>query len=236
MTKRRLPDNVVPSGGSLNFTTDTIPEPFEMEHQLAKGRWGVLHVFEGLVQYVELDTGLDVDIIAPDLVVIPPEEAHYVNVSDPVLCRVDFFRELSAETEIRTPGSYADDAVRQSLERCESYGEIGEVFYESFLNASQEIPQHFENTEFIRQRTVLRDSVKMMVEHDVAEPDMRTMLKRLGETHNRENRNIPPFLYELWLDSICATVSLLDPEWDKDLDRLWRVRLRPGIQMITAAY
>ena len=196
----------------------------------------MLHVFEGRVQYVEFDTDVDVDIIAPDLVVIPPGEAHYVNVSDPVVCRVDFFRELSQDAEIRTPGSYADDAVRQSLARCESFGEFGAVFYESFLNASQEIPHYFENAEFIRQRIVIRDSVKMMVEHDVAEPEMQAMLKRLGETHNRANRNIHPFLYELWLDSVCATVKLLDPEWNDDLDRLWRVRLRPGIQVITAAY
>ena len=236
MTRRRLPENVVPSGGSLNFTADTIPEPFETEHQLAKGRWGVLHVFEGSVQYVELDTDVDIDVVAPDLVVIPPEEAHYVHVFDRILCRVDFFRELSPDTEIRTPGSYANDAVRRSFNRCESHGEFGEVFYESFLNASQEIPRYFENTEFVRQRIVIRDSVKMMVEHDVAEPEMQVMLKRLGETHNRANRNIPPFLYELWLDSVCATVKLLDPEWDDDLDRLWRVRLRPGIQVITAAY
>ena len=236
MTRSRLPDNAVPSGGSLNFTADTLPEPFETEHQLAKGRWGVLHVFEGLVQYVELDTDTDIDIVAPDLVVIPPEEAHYVNVSDPVLCRVDFFRELEPDADIRTPGSYADDDVRLSLERCETYGEFGEVFYEAFLNASQEIPHYFENTDFIRQRLVLRDSVKMMVERDVADPAMRAMLKQLGETHNRHNRNIPPFLYELWLNSVCATVRLLDPEWDERLDRQWRVRLRPGIQLITAAY
>ena len=45
-----------------------------------------------------------------------------------------------------------------------------------------------------------------------------------------------PILYELWLDSICETAKALDPEWSDDLDRHWRARLRPGMQIIMAAY
>ena len=39
-----------------------------------------------------------------------------------------------------------------------------------------------------------------------------------------------------WLDSICETAKALDPEWSDDLDRHWRARLRPGMQIIMAAY
>ena len=236
MAKQRLPAGLVPSGGSLNFVEDTVPDAFKSEHQLADGRWGVLHVFEGSIQFVNLETADESEIVAPDLIVIPPAVPHLIRISRPVLCRVDFFREMASGSTMRTPGSFAEDEVRLSLERCESYGEFGEVFYEMFLDASQEIPHHFANTEFVRQRSVLHDSVRMMVEHDVAEPQMREMLERLGATHSRANRNIQPRLYELWLDSVCETGKLLDPEWDEELDRLWRVRLRPGMQIIMAAY
>ena len=236
MTDHRLPDGLVPSGGSLNFTADTVPDAFKTEHQLAEGRWGVLHVFEGSLQYVDLSTDKEFEVVAPDLVMIRPNVPHFLRISGPVLCRVDFFSEVSTDSTMRTPGSYAEDEVRFSLERCRTHGEFGEVFYEIFLNASQEIPHHFANTEFLRQRSVLHDSVGMMVEHDVSEPPMREMLQRLGETHSRGNRNIQPRLYELWLDSVCETVKLLDPDWDEDLERLWRVRLRPGMQIIMAAY
>ena len=236
MTDHRLPDGLVPSGGSLNFTAETVPDAFKTEHQLADGRWGVLHVFDGILQYVDLSTGEELEVVAPDLVVIRPNVPHLLRISGPVLCRVDFFRDISDDSTMRTPGSFADDEVRLSLERCESYGEFGGVFYEMFLNASQEIPLHFANTEFVRQRSVLHDSVRMMVEHDVAEPQMREMLERLGATHSRANRDIQPRLYELWLDSVCETSKLLDPEWDEKLDRLWRVRLRSGMQIIMAAY
>ena len=236
MTFYQLPPGLFPSGGSLNFTESTVPEPFKEEHKLAVGRWGVLHVFEGVIRYVDLENGNERCISAPDLVIIPPQTPHKISIKGPVLCRVDFFRDLKDDSKMRTPGSFADDEVRQSLVRCKVHGEFGEVFYEVFLNASQEIPHHFENTDFVRQRSVLQDSVRMMVEHDVSQPEMREMLERLGETHNRHNRNIPPRLYELWLDSVCETVKLLDPDWDEDLERLWRVRLRPGMQIIMAAY
>ena len=137
---------------------------------------------------------------------------------------------------MRTPGAHADEAVRGSLERCEANDSFAEVFYNTFLSVSAEIAPYFASTDFERQRTLLRDTVYTMVSHQVTEPEMRELLERLGEAHNRNNRNVLPVLYELWLDSICETVKALDPEWGDDLDRQWRARLRPGMQVIMAAY
>lgn len=137
---------------------------------------------------------------------------------------------------MRNPGGFADEAVRRSLGRCEAAGAFAETFYKIFLSASPEIPPHFAGTDFLRQRELLRDSVHMMVTTDVSEPDVREQLDRLGRSHSRGGRNIPPSLYELWLDAICITVRTLDPEWTEELEREWRVRLRPGMQIIMADY
>ena len=48
--------------------------------------------------------------------------------------------------------------------------------------------------------------------------------------------DIRPDLYELWLDSVCQTVKLLDPEWTQALQLAWRDQLRPGISFITSHY
>ena len=149
---------------------------------------------------------------------------------------MDFFREPDPDLHMRIPGAYANEAVHDSLERCEANGSFAEVFYNTFLKASSEIAPYFASTDFGRQRTLLRDSVYTMVSHHVTEPEMRGLLERLGEAHNRNNRNVLPILYELWLDSICETAKALDPEWSDDLDRHWRARLRPGMQIIMAAY
>lgn len=232
----RLPQGLMPSGGSLVFTDETIPDALKAEHRLASGRWGALHVFEGSLGYVNLDTGEERVVGAPDLLIIHPELPHRVRVDGPVRCRIDFFREPDADSAMRTPGEFADEDVRLSFDRCEATGGFAEIFYNLFLDSSPEIAPYFAETDFEEQRHVLRDSVYLMVTRDVAEPEMRGMLEQLGRAHSREEFNIPPRLYELWLDSICETAGLLDPEWDAELERKWRVRLRPGIQIITAAY
>ncbi len=236
MALDRIPAGLVPSSGSLNFTDSTLPDALQSEHKLAEGRWGVLHVLDGSLRYVDLEAEEERTVSAPDLVTIHPQARHLVQLQGPVRCRIDFFRELESAETMRTPGSFADEAVRRSLERCEAAGDFSEAFYRIFLTSSPEIAPHFAETDFRRQREVLRDSVHLLVTEDVAGKQVRDLLERLGSVHGREGRNIPPRLYEFWLDSICETVSRLDPEWNDDLERKWRVRLRAGMQIIMAAY
>ena len=128
-------------------------------------------------------------------------------------------REPDPNASMRTPGAFADEAVRDSLERCEANGNFGEVFYNTSLNSSPDIAPHFAATDFERQWTLLRNSVYMMVPHDVAEPEMRELLERLGKAHSRNDRNVLPGIYELWLDSVCETARTLDSGWNDDIDR-----------------
>ena len=231
----RLPRNVVPASGTMNFTADTIPAPLTREHALAANHWGVLHIFQGTIRFEIIDPPEHQIVSAPDLVTIHPEVPHRIEVLGPVRCRIDFFREID-DVPMRTPGWYADDDVKRSFERCESNGDFAETFYRNFFASSPEVPEHFKDTDFRRQRTVLRDSVQMMVTHDVADVEMRQLLEDLGTTHSRHGRNIRPELYESWLDSVCATAAQLDPQWSNQLEREWRVCLRAGMQIIMAAY
>ena len=153
----------MPTSGSLNFTEETIPRALQEEHSLAADHWGVLHVFAGSLRFVNLQDGVEREVSAPDLVVIHPELPHRVDVVRAVRCRIDFFRRLDADAGIRTPGAFADDDVRHSLARCERAGDFAEVFYGRFLASSPRIAPHFADTDFSRQRRVLRDSVRLMV-------------------------------------------------------------------------
>ena len=236
MSVDRIPRGLVPSSGSLNLTDETMPDALRQEHALGPEHWGVLHVFEGSIRFVDMASDEVRVVSAPDLITIHPESPHRVETDGPLRCRIDFFRELEAGDSMRTPGEYADRAVRLSFERCEANGNFGEVFYSNFLKVSPNVAPYFAATDFERQRKVLRDSVHLLATRDVSDPETREMLDRLGSTHSRDGRNVLPELYEVWLDSICETVATLDPEWDDELERMWRVRLRAGMQIITAAY
>ena len=236
MVTERIPPGLIPGSGSLIFTEETIPGALMQEHTLGAGHWGVLHVFEGSIRFLDLPGASERTVIAPDLIVIRPGAPHRVAVDGRLRCRIDFFREPEADSSQRTPGDFADEAVRLSFERCEARGNFAEIFYRNFLKSSPEIAAYFSATDLDRQQELLRDSVHLMVSRDVADPEMREMLEQLGRMHSRDGRNILPRLYEVWLDGICLTVGEMDPEWNEEVERKWRVRLRAGMQIIMAAF
>ena len=104
-----LPDGLVPSGSSPVFTQDTLPDALQAEHTLGAGHWAVLNVFEGSLRFVNLETGEERVIAAPDHVTIRPGLPHRVAIEGPLRCRIDFFRE-------RPPGS---SPVSDERELCE---------------------------------------------------------------------------------------------------------------------
>ena len=129
-----------------------------------------------------------------------------------------------------------NETVRASFARCEAAGDFAEEFYTIFLDASDEIAPLFAQTEFVKQRKLLRGTVYILVTRDVADPQVRATLDRIGHSHSRAQLNIRPALYELWLDSVCATVKRMDPDWTPAIEAGWRNQLRPGIEAITALY
>ena len=130
----------------------------------------------------------------------------------------------------------SDERIHESFKRCEASGDFAERFYSIFLKTSPEIGDLFADTDFKKQRVLLRASVFMLVTRDVAEPKAKEALQRIGISHSKANLDIRPELYETWLDSLCLTVQQMDPEWTEELETAWRDKMRPGIELITSLY
>ncbi|MDE2805513.1 MAG: DUF1971 domain-containing protein [Gemmatimonadota bacterium] len=92
MTNHLL-DGLLPGGTSPVFTQDTIPDALQTEHTLASGHWAVVHVLEGSLRFVNLETGDEQLISAPNRVTIRPGLPHRVALEGPLRCRIDFYRE-----------------------------------------------------------------------------------------------------------------------------------------------
>lgn len=88
-----LPDGLIPSHSSPIFSQDSLPDALQREHALAPGHWGMLHVLEGSLRFVNLENGKTLRISAPGQVTIRPRARHRVAVDGPVRCKIDFFRE-----------------------------------------------------------------------------------------------------------------------------------------------
>ena len=108
-------------------------------------------------------------------------------------------------------------------------------FYSHFLGRSQEVAERFAATNMSMQKTMLHDSL-----HDLrdftSDPTARRNLQRVAEQHDRAHANIPPRLYDLWLDSLITTLKDFDPDFDQLTERAWREALAPGIALMKGAY
>ena len=96
MASKLLPDGLVPSGSSPEFTEGTMPDALLREHALGAGHWGLLNVLEGSVAFVDISTGDEQVLTARGTVPIHPQEPHRLIVSGPVRVQIDFFVEQSA--------------------------------------------------------------------------------------------------------------------------------------------
>jgi len=128
------------------------------------------------------------------------------------------------------------DAVTASYHRCRASDGFFDRFYERFLAKSPDIAHKFRHTDFKRQKLMLRESLISMLlfNHDVG--TAREELERLGERHSRRQVDIAPYMYELWLDSLCETIAEHDPEFTPQLEAEWRSAMKAGIELLISRY
>ena len=94
----QLPETLVPSGASRVFTQDTLPAALQAKHTLAPGHWGVLNMLGGSLRFVNIETGEERLISAPDIVTIHPGLPHRVALEGRLRCRIDFYREVPSDS------------------------------------------------------------------------------------------------------------------------------------------
>ena len=94
----------------------------------------------------------------------------------------------------------------------------------------------FANTDFGRQKGLLKTGVAMLLAHIDGKPTGTMTLDRIAISHNKKNLNIDPNLYQYWIDSLVAAVKKCDSKFNPDLERAWQKVLRAGVDYITAQY
>ncbi|TBU82765.1 globin [Pseudomonas daroniae] len=128
----------------------------------------------------------------------------------------------------------ATDRVMQSYGRCCASPAFFDDFYRYFLDSSPAIREKFVNTDMPAQKLLLRQGILNLVMHARGMPD--TKLRALGCTHARTAMDIRPELYDLWLESLLATIAHHDPQYDPQTRHAWLDVLRQGIAVIKAQY
>jgi hemoglobin-like flavoprotein len=125
-----------------------------------------------------------------------------------------------------------------SLKRCLAEPEFMVRFYTTFMDSSEEVREKFRGTDLRRQARVLADSLYVLAvaaqgqEHSPA----RQELPRLARRHARQDLDIRPELYDLWLDCLVATARAHDASFTPETEAAWRATLGSGIAAMRAGY
>lgn len=110
-----------------------------------------------------------------------------------------------------------------------------ESFYHRFLAASPLVRHKFRHTDMVKQRTMLKKSFYSLLTF-YASGSVDNVLERIAANHSRKGLDVPPFLYDLWLESLMDTVKRYDPLFDDDVELAWRLVLSPGITYMKFKY
>ncbi len=126
--------------------------------------------------------------------------------------------------------------VKQSYGRCATKSNFIDLFYDEFLKSHPSIKPMFTQTDFKKQKELLRTGIAMLLAHVEGKPVGTMTLNRIGQSHDKNHMNIDPNLYQFWINSLVKTVKQCDPQYSPDLDRSWQKVLRAGVDHITAKY
>lgn len=134
------------------------------------------------------------------------------------------------------------DSIQQFVD---SYARVGakdletggffDTFYAHFINASPVVAEKFSHTDMARQREMLQVSLDHMV-YFAIDREETSEIAKVADAHGQSKADIPAQLYELWLDSLLATVARFDPDYDADIEAAWREALAPAIEYMKGHY
>lgn len=132
-----------------------------------------------------------------------------------------------------------DQVFEQSFRRAvgnNSYNDafIGR-FYEIFLSSSDEIARLFAHTNMSVQKTMLHDSLHLMLDY-YRNRKANPAMQRVARVHSRGEHDIAERLYVVWLDSLLQAVQEFDSEFDANVEKAWREVLAPGIAYMQSQY
>lgn len=108
-------------------------------------------------------------------------------------------------------------------------------FYHFFLASSEDVREKFTNTDMAKQQRMLKKSFYSLLAF-YASGSVDSVLERIGESHSRDQLNIAPYFYDLWLDCLIKTVTKFDPDFSPEVELAWRLVLSPGITYMKFKY
>ena len=109
------------------------------------------------------------------------------------------------------------------------------AFYENFLDSSEDVLQMFQVTDIEQQRETLYNSFKHMLQFAMAQTS-NDEFEKIAQKHSKTSLNIPPYMYDLWLECLVTTVKQEDEQFSDDVELAWRTMMAPSVAFMKHYY
>ncbi|MCM8530369.1 MAG: hypothetical protein NE330_04345 [Lentisphaeraceae bacterium] len=126
--------------------------------------------------------------------------------------------------------------IKISFGRCLTHGDLFQEFYNGFLKSDPCIAPMFANTDFDKQKGLLKQGLNLALMYADGNVIGQSGLRKIRKTHARNDMNIAPHLYPLWINSFLATVEKMDPQMTPQLLAKWRGALTVAVDYIKGGY
>ena len=129
------------------------------------------------------------------------------------------------------------EQFEDSLRRCNADPGFLDRFYERFLASSPKVREKFRDTDFVRQKRMLQASLQLLLVAAQDDGERPTpYLDEVAARHSASQMGIGAELYDLWLDSLLATASQVDPAWDAEVEEAWESVMAVGISYLVSRF
>ena len=108
-------------------------------------------------------------------------------------------------------------------------------FYERFIASSPTVAEKFQHVDMVFQKQMLKQSL-ILLSNLFATKRIPDGLNEIAKKHSRGAADIPPDLYQLWLECLLKTVKKFDPRYCDDIELAWRMICSQGIAFMTFMY
>lgn len=130
----------------------------------------------------------------------------------------------------------AQDMVRQSYGRCLQDSSFFDKFYDRFLSSSDEIRVKFANTDFDKQKLLIKNGINMVIMFANENKVAVNAINRIRDSHSSARMDIPPRLYDNWRTCLLETIKECDPKLEAECLKAWDEVMRLAITHITEGY
>lgn len=130
--------------------------------------------------------------------------------------------------------SVAIERVHASLKRCLQHPDFMAQFYTRFFQSSPEVPARFASTDMARQMRMVEASLYTTL---LAAEGVPYALKTFADLGNRHYAlGIHAGLFDLWRESLVATVADCDPAFDGEVRQAWQAVVQHSASLMLQVY